>query len=42
VRDARAGLRGYGKVKFTKLMLTDRDFLPELGAIQLSKSTKVA
>jgi CRISPR-associated protein Csm3 len=37
-----SGSRGYGKVKFTNLMLPDRDLLPELGAIQLSKTTQVA
>ncbi len=37
-----SGSRGYGKVKFANLMLVDRDLLPELGAIQLSKTTQVA
>ena len=37
-----AGSRGYGKVKFTELKLSDRDLLPELEAIKLTASTQVA
>lgn len=37
-----SGSRGYGKVKFTNLELEGRDLLPELEAVQLSKTTQVA
>jgi CRISPR-associated protein Csm3 len=37
-----SGSRGYGKVKFTTLELEGRNLLPELEAVQLSKTTQVA